>query len=92
MLRHVTHTGEIITGERVQLALNIVAQFWLDNAYAVRKQDQYASHVTTKQKDHNLSQGIKHSQAVKNGQDYGFTTWQRLNNELTGECVAFLPK
>lgn len=38
-----THTGEVVTGERLQAALNVVADFWESNARAIRESGDYAA-------------------------------------------------
>lgn len=88
-----THTGEIIEGERLTKACHAVADFWRDNAYGIRKQDLYASHVTEKTKDKILQEQLEQAERIRNGTEpVGFWLWQRINTELTGECVALLPK
>lgn len=85
-----THTGEIVTGERLQAALNTVADDWACMAHAIRKEDAYADHVTEAQKETYLARDLEFAELIRNGQTYGFTTWQRINTELTGQCVALL--
>lgn len=85
-----THTGEIITGERLTAALNTVANDWADNAHAIRAEDAYADHVTEAAKEHYLAEGLAFAEEIRRGETTGFTTWQRINTALTGECVALL--
>lgn len=88
-----THTGEIIEGERLTVAQNKVADFWRDNAYAIRREDCYASHVTDGTKDKLLQERLETAERIRAGTEpMGFWLWQLINTELTGECVAFLPK
>lgn len=46
-----THTGEIVTGDRLQAALSKVADDWRNLARAIRKEDRYAPHVTDATKE-----------------------------------------
>lgn len=86
-----THTGEIVEGERLAAALAIVANDWRELAYAIRRADKYAAHVTEETKDTNLSRDLECADRVQAGEVSSFTIWQRVNTALTGECVAFLP-
>lgn len=87
-----THTGEIVTGERLQRALSSVAADWRANAHAIYQEDEYASHVTQETKDNDLAKRLAFADAIETGEENGgFTIWQRVNDYLTGECVAFLP-
>lgn len=86
-----THTGEIVTGERLTAALEAVAQDWIDLAYAVREEDAYASHINQKAKDYFLAEDLKFAESIKTEGPKSFTIWQRVNEKLTGECIAFLP-
>jgi hypothetical protein len=88
---HKTHTGEIITGKRLELAVLRVASEWLELGYAIRQEDAYASHVTEAKKDEILAQHVLSAKEFALGISFpSFTMWQRLNTELTGECVALL--
>ena len=88
----ITHTGEIISGERLQAAINNVADDWANLAYAIRKENAYAPHVTEKQKEDKLNRMLASAEEIRHGKIDSFTIWQRVNNYLTGECVALLPK
>ncbi len=85
-----THTGEVITGPRLDAALNKVADDWAALCHAIREKDAYASHVTEEMKDRDLDDGLAFAESIRKGETTGFTTWQRINAELTGECVALL--
>lgn len=87
---HRTHTGEIITGERLVNARAKVADDWAALSHAIRKEDCYASHVTEAEKDDALIEGLARAEQIRRGENYSFTIWQRINTELTGECVALL--
>jgi hypothetical protein len=87
-----THTGEIVTGERLTAARNRVADWWAENARAIYAENAYAAHVTEATKKDNLQNRLDLAERVRAGVGpMGFSTWQRINTELTGECVAFLP-
>lgn len=88
-----THTGEVITGESLDRALNVVADFWENNAHAIYAEDEYGSHVSEKTKRDALERQLEQSKRIRAGTEpMGFWLWQRINTELTGECIAFLPK
>ena len=87
-----THKGEIVTGQRLKEALYNVSNYWLCNAYGIRAEDLYASHVTKKEKDDFLNEGIDTAKRIREGEENGLWCLQRLNTELTGECVPLLPK
>lgn len=85
-----THTGEIVEGERLREALNAVADWYAENARAIRRDDHYAAHVTEARKDEALASGLEFAEQVRRGEHCGFSVWQRVNTHLTGECVALL--
>lgn len=85
-----THTGEIVRGAKLAAAVNAVADWYADNARAIRREDGYASHVTEQRKDELLAKGLAHAEEVRRGESCGFSVWQRINTHLTGECVALL--
>ena len=90
-----THNGETISGDRLKQALADVANDWRALAYAIREKDLYASHVTTEQKEQALKKDLQLADEVERGEINSFTMWQRVNEKLTGECVALfsnLPK
>lgn len=82
-----TYVGDLVTGERLQAALNAVAEDWAQMATAIRREDAYASHVTDAEKDEILERDLAFSEAIRRGEATGFTIWQRINTALTGECV-----
>ena len=86
----ITHTGEQVSGERLNNALSQVADDWAKLAYDIRKEDAYAPHVTEKQKEDNMSRMIEAAERIREGNIKSFTIWQRVNTVLTGECVALL--
>ena len=88
---HRTHTGEIVTGERLTKAIKKVCDDWRENALAIRSDDQYASHITEAEKEEFLKRSLLLADDLESGRIHPtFTDWQRINIELTGECVALL--
>lgn len=86
-----THTGEIVTGERLRVALAKVAADWRALAHAIYKEDGYASHVAEECKAKNRDDMLTRADEIEAGSVKSFTIWQRVDTELTGECVALLP-
>lgn len=86
-----THTGEIVAGERLQAALTKVADDWRNLARAIRREDRYASHVTDATKEQAMLYMLARADEIEAGDVRSFTIWQRVDTELTGECVALLP-
>jgi hypothetical protein len=85
-----THTGKLVTGARLNDSLGRVADFFVYNAYAVRIEDLYASHVTESEKDQYLAESLERAERIRAGNVDNFTVWQRVNTDLTGEFVALL--
>lgn len=87
-----THTGEVVTGERLTAALKTVGDWYIKNAHAIYDKNLYAAHVTEQTKKDNLQRQIELGERIAAGREgNGFWLWQRINTELTGECIAFLP-
>lgn len=86
-----THTGEIVSGDRLAQACAKVADDWSEMAHAIRDKDEYAAHVTQEVKDRNFDRDMETAARIRAGDVSSFTIWQRVNTVLTGECVAFLP-
>ncbi len=82
-----THTGEIIQGEKLQSALNKVA----DNWQRVAVQSDFPPHVTPEVVAEWNKRNFETAEKIRAGKIDNFTLWQRVNTELTGECVALLP-
>lgn len=89
--KFVASNGKVIKGKYFKALLNEVANDWENIAYDIRKQDNYASHVTEKEKDEYLSQGLKLAEKIRQGEELSFTILQRINLKVTGKCVALLP-
>ncbi len=90
----ITSKGDLITGDKLQAACEAVAKQMELSAEKVRKGDAFIPHVTQAEKDDYINrfytQEAKEIRAMENL--HYFPRWQRINTELTGECVAFLPK
>jgi hypothetical protein len=87
-----THTGEIVTGQRLADAYKQVAADWRTLAHAIRKENAYAAHVTEATKEAAMQDMLIRADEIETGDLRSFTVWQRVNTVLTGECVALLPK
>lgn len=85
-----THTGETVQGERLQTALDAVADDWAALGHAIRREDAYASHVSEEAKDQRLARDLESADRIRRGEVKSFAIWQRVNEKLTGECVALL--
>lgn len=89
-----THLGEVLPANDAKLvaACETVAQWYEDNARATRIEDAYASHVTEQKKDELMLKQFDWAEQVRQRKNlHNFSVWQRVNAELTGECVALLP-
>lgn len=86
-----THTGEVVTGSLLEAARNRVADWYEENAAAVKRDNPYAEHVTEGRKNWIFSKAISFAHRVRTGQECGFSVWQRINMALTSECVPLLP-
>lgn len=81
------------TPDAIQKAREAVADFFALNAWAIHKDDEYGPHVTAEEKKEALEKRLAWSEAVRRGEaDHNFAAAQRIWFELTGECVALLPK
>lgn len=92
-LTFTTHNKEVVSGKKLTDAINKVADDWADLHKRIREEDGYASHVTEEQKDEYLKKELERAEEIRNGVGLdNFTIWQRIDTELTGETVPFLPK
>ena len=74
--------------EELQKARADVAKDWREIAHSVRKNDEYASHVSESKKDELLTKALNTADEIEAGKlDHQFWAWQRINQKLTGECV-----
>ena len=88
-MQFITHKKEIILGDRLIKAIEGVKSDLINLAYAIRKEDNYAAHVTDLQKDQILEKSLQSANDIYNKLN-NFTIWQRINTKLTGECIALL--
>ena len=86
----VDSNGVIHKCENMQEVLSKVANDWEQLGYDIKKQNLYASHVTEETKQKDLQKHIDTANEIRNGVINSFTIWQRVNTELTGNCVALL--
>jgi len=90
MKTFITSDGKKVKGKQLKTALGKVADFWVSNAKAVRVEDAYADHITEETKETCLQQQLEQAERIRQGiEPMGFWLWQRVNQELTGKCVAF---
>lgn len=82
-----THTGEIVTGDRLSAAFKKVAADIRENAHARRAEGQYAEPVTDEQKDRVLGGTLALADRIESGMVTSFAAWEDLNAALTGEFV-----
>lgn len=87
-----THKDETVSAQALVKAQHAVADWYRNNAYGIRAEDLYASHVTEATKEKRLQEQLAQAERIRAGTEpMGFWLWQRINTELTGECIAFLP-
>jgi hypothetical protein len=92
MDKFMIHNKRIVTGAELQKALFEVANDWRESVIKILEQDHYASHVTQAEKEHYFTKGMEFAHKIETGDfPMSFTIWQRINEKLTGECVALLP-
>lgn len=91
-----TSTGEILTPDDPRLidACEKVATQIEQSAVKVREENAFAFHVTQAEKDDYINRFyIDWAAKIRKRENLNdFSVWQRINTELTEECVAFLPK
>jgi hypothetical protein len=76
----------------VQSAREAVADWFAENARAIRVSDAYAAHVTEARKDQILAESLANSESIRRGEkDHNLTVQQRILLHLTGECHPLLP-
>lgn len=86
-LTFVTHTEEVVSGQRLVDAINKVADNMVVSANKKRI-EHYASHITETQKDEFLVKDLKYAEEVRRGEHLNnFSIWQRIDTELTGETA-----
>ena len=82
----------MVSGDRLAAGLQVVGDWYEENARAVHRDDPYAAHVTRERKEMILAEKLAFAADVRAGKSLGFSVWQRLNQHFTGECIAFLPR
>jgi hypothetical protein len=87
-----THTGEVVSGERLTKALNQVADDWARLARDIRAEDAYASHVDEATKERDLQTMLAEAEAIRGGRIASMSVAQSVNTALTGECIPLLGK
>ncbi len=88
-----TSKGDIVEGDKLNETLSLVADKLEANARAIREENAYASHIKEIEKRVQLEERLAQAERVRAGvEPVGFWLWQLINTELTGDCVAFLPK
>lgn len=76
----------------MQHARDHVADWKRESAFAIRKEDEYASHVTDQKKEEYFRNALLVADEIRQGtHDGAFWCRQRMHEFLTGECVALLP-
>lgn len=85
-----THAGRVVTGVELQAALDAVADDWAQLACDIHSENAYAPHVTIEQQDEYLTLMLQEAEAIRAGDIRSFAIRQRINEKLTGECVALL--
>jgi len=87
-----THDGVIVQDDDFRRALEAVANDLQQLAHNIYRENKYAPHVTEEKKIELLNKALAHAESVRNGESFGFTVWQRINQKLTNKCVSFLPE
>jgi hypothetical protein len=90
-----TSAGEVLLHNDPRLieVCERVATWYEKQADLVRAQNSFAKHVTESQKgDYINKHYLQWAEKIRQRENLNnFSVWQRVNAELTGECVAFLP-
>lgn len=86
-----THTGVVVTGGKLQAALDHVAAWYRGNAVDTYLSDDYGSGVSESIKRQRFIQQWDGAEQISQGFGcHSFTIRQRLDSFLTGETVSFL--
>lgn len=88
----VDHNEVVHSVEEMRPIYEAVARDLEMLAMNIRLEDAYAEHVQEITKDNIFRRDIDIANDVRYGHWSGFAHWQRINQKLTGECVALLPK
>ena len=87
--------GNIISEEKLKEVCKVLAYRYRKNAIDIYKENAYALHVTENEKLDNVTNQFVYAEHVEN---CDFVTimssklWQDVNQRITGDCVALLPK
>lgn len=81
----------LMKGAVVRDAFQKVSDDAIELAKEIRYCGDYPDHVSEEEKDATLEASIRRAAEIRAGVIDNFTVWQRVNDILTGECVAFLP-
>jgi hypothetical protein len=73
-------------------ATRAVAEDWRALAWAIYREDAYASHVSAAEKIDIRDKALIFADRVEAGNNMSFTIAQRINEKMTGESVAFISK
>ena len=84
--------GNMVSDEKLKEACKAVAYNWRKSAIAEYNQNLYAAHVTEETKLDNVATGFFLAERLENRNIDTFKAWQDINQYLTGDCVALLPK
>lgn len=71
-------------------AYKAVAQDWRKLAYAIRKEDKYASHVTEERKEQNLQDMLMRADEIERGEIKSFTIAQRVYEKMYNVNIPLL--
>lgn len=82
--------GQVHKLENLNRVLNKVADDWEQIGLSIKEQNLYADHVTNETKEKELQKHLNTANDIRKGIVSSFTIWQRINTELTGNCVALL--
>jgi len=73
----------------VQKARSEVVEDWKQIVRKIRKDDDYAKHITETEKNELLKKGLKFAGEIACGaHDANFTVWQRIIFKLSGENIT----
>lgn len=90
-----TSEGKVLDWNNWKLvkARKKVANDYRQIAHAIHDGDSYAEHITQEMKDGFLAERLEAADRVEHGtEQMTFALWQRLNAEITGECVPLFAR
>ena len=91
-----THKGEVVSGAKLKKAINEVCDDCIARSHAIRKDDAYASHITTEEKNKILADNVSRFEGIRSQALSGelrYLPWflRDLDCKLTGESLPILP-